>query len=89
VAAFLLWNWGVARVPAGRAAPFLNLEPVVGAALGVGILGDALAAGTVAGGVLILGAAGLASMPDWRRPEPRAARRRPSRPARELTSTVS
>jgi drug/metabolite transporter (DMT)-like permease len=88
VAAFLLWNWGVARVPAGRAAPFLNLEPVVGAALGVGILGDALAAGTVAGGVLILGAAGLASLPDWRRPERRAARRRPSRPARELTSTV-
>lgn len=89
VAAFLLWNWAVARVPAGRAAPFLNLEPVVGAALGVAILGDPLGAGILGGGALILGAAGLASLPDKPRPKPRAVRRRPSRPARALTSSVS
>jgi len=87
VAAFLLWNWAVGRVPAGRAAPFLNLEPVVGAALGVALLGDPLGAGTLAGGVLVLGAAGLASPPDKPRPEPSAVRRRPSRPSRELTSS--
>ncbi len=71
VAAFLLWNWAAARVPAGRAAPFLNLEPVVGAALGVAILGDPLGAGTVGGGAMILVAAGLASFTD--EPRPRGA----------------
>jgi drug/metabolite transporter (DMT)-like permease len=30
-----LWNWGLARVPASQAGVFLNLEPVVGAILGV------------------------------------------------------
>lgn len=64
VVAFLLWNWAVDRVPAGRAAPFLNLEPVVGSALGVAILGDSLTASTILGGLLILTAAGLASLPD-------------------------
>lgn len=87
VAAFLLWNWAAARVPAGRAAPFLNLEPIVGAALGVAILGDPLGAATVGGGILIMGAAGLASVPDKPRPEPRSVRR-PSCPPRELTSTA-
>ena len=29
-AAYALWNWGVARVPASRAGAFLNLEPLVG-----------------------------------------------------------
>ncbi|MGH7570730.1 MAG: DMT family transporter [Gemmatimonadota bacterium] len=75
VAAFLLWNWAVAKVPASRAAPFLNLEPVVGAALGVALLGDPLGAGTIAGGALILGAAGLASLPEKPRPEPCASPR--------------
>lgn len=77
VAAFLLWNWGVERVPAGRAAPFINLEPVVGAALGIGFLGDALGVGTAVGGGLVLLAAGLASQPGPApdRTEPRPARR--------------
>jgi drug/metabolite transporter (DMT)-like permease len=89
VAAFLLWNWAVARVPAGRAASFLNLEPVVGAALGVAILGDPLSAGALGGGALILGAAGLASLPDKPCAERPAVRRRRSRPTRELTSSFS
>jgi drug/metabolite transporter (DMT)-like permease len=92
VAAFLLWNWAVDRVSAGRAAPFLNLEPVVGAALGVAILGDPLGMATVMGGTLILAAAGLASLPEG---DPRLApkpptpvlRRRPI--ARELTEPLS
>jgi drug/metabolite transporter (DMT)-like permease len=92
VAAFLLWNWAVDRVSAGRAAPFLNLEPVVGAALGVAILGDPLGLATVMGGTLILAAAGLASLPEGDpRPAPKpptpVLRRRPI--ARELTEPLS
>jgi drug/metabolite transporter (DMT)-like permease len=55
--ATLLWNWGVARVPAGRAGVFVNLEPIVGAALGVSVLGETLPGAAVFGGLLILGAA--------------------------------
>jgi len=39
-AAFLLWNWGLARVAAARAGVFLNLEPLVGTLLGVFVLGE-------------------------------------------------
>ncbi|MGH7562980.1 MAG: DMT family transporter [Gemmatimonadota bacterium] len=63
VAAFLLWNWGVDRVAAGRAAPFINLQPVVGAALGILLMRDALGLWTAAGGTLVLLAAALASLP--------------------------
>lgn len=56
-ATYALWNWGVARVPASRAGVFLNLEPLVGALLGVLVLGEALGPGTVVGGALIIGAA--------------------------------
>jgi len=33
----LLWNWGLKRVPASQAGIFVNLEPLVGAILGVTI----------------------------------------------------
>lgn len=56
-----LWNWGVGRVPASRAGVFLNLEPLVGALLGVLVLGEAWGPGTVVGGALIIGAAGVVS----------------------------
>lgn len=56
-ATYVLWNWGVGRVPASRAGVFLNLEPLVGALLGVLVLGDAWGPATVAGGALIVGAA--------------------------------
>jgi drug/metabolite transporter (DMT)-like permease len=55
--ATLLWNWGVARVPASRAGVFVNLEPVIGAILGVTILGESLGPLAIVGGVLILAAA--------------------------------
>ncbi len=55
----LLWNWGVARVPATLAAVFVNIDPVVGTLLGVVLLGERLGALAVLGGVLIIGAAVL------------------------------
>jgi drug/metabolite transporter (DMT)-like permease len=56
-AATLLWNWGIHHVPASRAGVFLNIEPAVGAILGVEVLGDKLGAGTWIGGALIIAAA--------------------------------
>jgi len=53
----LLWNWGLKRVPASRAGIFVNLEPLVGAILGVIVLHDVLGSLAIAGGVLILGGA--------------------------------
>lgn len=55
--ATLLWNWAVARVPAAQAGVFVNLEPALGALLGVVVLGETLGWSGVAGGALILGAA--------------------------------
>jgi len=53
----LLWNWGIHRVPASRAGVFLNLEPAVGAMLGVQLLGDRLGQFAWMGGGLIVAAA--------------------------------
>jgi drug/metabolite transporter (DMT)-like permease len=53
----LLWNWGLKRVPASRAGTFVNLEPLVGAILGVTVLHDVLGGMAVAGGALIIGGA--------------------------------
>jgi drug/metabolite transporter (DMT)-like permease len=52
-----LWNWGLAQVPASQAGVFLNLEPVVGAILGVMILHDVLGPFGVVGGLLVIAAA--------------------------------
>ena len=52
-----LWNWGLARVPASQAGVFLNLEPVVGALLGVLVLHDVLGSYSILGGLLVIGAA--------------------------------
>src|SRR5207247_2225198 len=38
--AYLVWNWALARVEAARAAPFLTVQPVVGALLGAIVLGE-------------------------------------------------
>ncbi len=56
-AATLLWNWGVAQVPASQAGLFVNLEPALGALLGVVVLGETLGWSGVAGGAIIIGAA--------------------------------
>jgi len=53
-AAYLFWNWGLARVPAARAGVFLNLEPLVGALLGLVVLHESLGVLGIVGGILIL-----------------------------------
>jgi drug/metabolite transporter (DMT)-like permease len=57
-----LWNWGLAQVPASQAGVFLNLEPVVGAILGVLVLHDVLGPFGVVGGMLVIGAAVAVAM---------------------------
>jgi drug/metabolite transporter (DMT)-like permease len=52
-----LWNWGLARVPASQAGVFVNLEPVVGAILGVILLHDILGPYALIGGALVIAAA--------------------------------
>jgi drug/metabolite transporter (DMT)-like permease len=58
---FGLWHWGLLHAQAAKAGLFANLEPVVGAALGVMILGEILGMSALAGGSLVLGAALLAT----------------------------
>lgn len=53
----VLWNWGLAHTDAGKAGAFINLEPVVGAALGVWLLHESLGTTAVIGGVLIVAGA--------------------------------
>jgi drug/metabolite transporter (DMT)-like permease len=53
----LLWNWGLKRIPASQAGIFVNLEPLVGAILGVWLLHENLGITALAGGVLIVGGA--------------------------------
>lgn len=60
-ATYTLWSWGVGRVPVSRAGVFLNIEPLVGALLGVLVLGDTWGTATVVGGALIVGAAVVVS----------------------------
>lgn len=52
-----LWNWGLAHTDAGKAGAFINLEPVVGAILGVWLLHESLGPMAVVGGVLIVAGA--------------------------------
>jgi drug/metabolite transporter (DMT)-like permease len=52
--AYLVWNWALARVEAARAAPFLTVQPVVGALLGALVLGEPVTRFTAIGGVLVV-----------------------------------
>ena len=51
---YLIWNWALARIPAPRAAIFLSLQPVLGAGLGIVLLGEAFTVFTAMGGALIV-----------------------------------
>lgn len=53
----VLWNWGLKRIPASQAGIFVNLEPLVGAILGVSLLHEHLGIAALAGGFLIIGGA--------------------------------
>jgi drug/metabolite transporter (DMT)-like permease len=55
--AYLFWNWGLARVRASRAGVFLNLEPLLGACLGLVVLHETLGMLAIVGGAMILGPA--------------------------------
>jgi drug/metabolite transporter (DMT)-like permease len=52
---YFTWNWSLERVPAPRAAVFLNVQPIAGALLGVLALGEALTPFTVIGGAMTVG----------------------------------
>jgi drug/metabolite transporter (DMT)-like permease len=60
---YLAWNYALERVPAPRAAIFLNLQPVAGAGLGAAWLGEPLTIFTVAGGALVIAGLSLAVRP--------------------------
>jgi drug/metabolite transporter (DMT)-like permease len=62
-ATFTLWNWGLQRVEASRAGVFVNLEPVVGAFLGVSLLGEPLASSSLIGGCLVVACAVMVCLP--------------------------
>lgn len=51
---YLVWNYALERVEAPRLALFINVQPVVGALLGVFWLREPLTVFIVAGGVLVL-----------------------------------
>lgn len=57
--AFLAWNYGVARIGAGRAAVFNNLLPLFTAVWAVLLLGEPVSWAQAAGGLLILGGVSL------------------------------
>jgi drug/metabolite transporter (DMT)-like permease len=53
----LLWNWALQTVPASRSGIFLNLEPLIGAGLGIMVLRESLRWPVPVGGSLIIAAA--------------------------------
>src|SRR5208283_4451642 len=55
--ATVLWNFGRKQVPASQAGMFVNLEPLVGAILGVWLLHENLGITALPGGALIIGGA--------------------------------
>jgi len=48
------WQFGAARVGAASAGVFINIEPLMGAAIGVALFGDRLTLALAAGGLLIV-----------------------------------
>lgn len=60
--ATMLWNWGLSHIAASQAGVFVNLEPVVGAILGVLLFHDRFGVLSVVGAVLILAASIAVSM---------------------------
>lgn len=57
VVTFALWNWGLKFIGASRAGIYLNLEPLVGALLGVIVMRDPFGIHLLIGGFLIILAA--------------------------------
>lgn len=76
VFAIMLWNYGVSRLSAPRAGPFLYLVPLITVIGGVGLLGEALDLRLLLGGAIIL-AGVVTAQGNWAE---RLARRLASRP---------
>lgn len=55
--AYQLWNWGLREVGAHTSGVISNLEPLIGAALGIAVLGEPISLALCVGGALIVGAA--------------------------------
>ena len=80
VVPFWLFAYGQAHVPANTAGAFLNLEPLVGVAIGWIGFGEAIAANQLLGGVAVLAGIALSTYePDEGRRRPRDGRPRPWR----------
>ncbi|MFS0771565.1 DMT family transporter [Sphingomonas sp. 1P08PE] len=48
------WQYGAARVDSASAGVFINIEPLIGAALGIGLFGDPAGLPLILGGILIV-----------------------------------
>jgi probable blue pigment (indigoidine) exporter len=72
--AYVLWFWGLGRMPAAAASLLPLMSPVVALVVGVTVSGESLTAAQVAGAALVLGAV-LAGLTTWRPGAARAARR--------------
>jgi drug/metabolite transporter (DMT)-like permease len=57
--AFLFWSYGVTRLGPARAAQFVQLMPIFGAALAIVLLGELPTAAQIGGAVLVLSGIGL------------------------------
>jgi O-acetylserine/cysteine efflux transporter len=81
---FTLFAYGQSRMPAEVAGAFLNIEPLVGAVLGVVAFGDPAGPVQLLGGAAILGGIALSSLPlpslGRRRPRPAELVARPAEP---------
>jgi drug/metabolite transporter (DMT)-like permease len=77
LAPFTLFAYGQTRVPAVVAGAFVNIEPVVGAVVGVVLFGNPATAWLAAGGTAILAGIAMSSTPSRRGParQPVACRR--------------
>ncbi|MFE1755492.1 DMT family transporter [Streptomyces anandii] len=75
---YVLFGWGLARVPASTATTLSLLEPAVAAVLAVSVVGERLPLPGWAGIVLVVGCLAVLTTParTTRRPAPEAARRR-------------
>lgn len=54
---YCLWNFGASRLQTSHVGVYANLEPVVGALLGVMVLNETLGLWSIMGGLLVIGAA--------------------------------
>ncbi|CAM3375057.1 MULTISPECIES: DMT family transporter [Saccharibacillus] len=54
VAAFMLYNFGLRGLTAGTAMALMNLVPIIGVALSIGLLGESLRPGDWIGGLIVI-----------------------------------